>query len=44
MRISFVHAPDPRIAARKAAGPPKVADGHALLDRVEKLEAALARA
>ena len=28
MRISFVHVPHPRIAARKAAGPPKVADGH----------------
>jgi hypothetical protein len=28
MRISFVHVPHPQIAARKAAGPPKVADGH----------------
>lgn len=28
MRISFDHRPHPRIEARKAAGPPKVADGH----------------
>ncbi len=28
MYIDFVHVPHPRIAARKAAGPPKVADGH----------------
>jgi hypothetical protein len=28
MRINFLHEPDPRIDARKAAGPPKVADEH----------------
>lgn len=28
MRISFVHVPHSRIAARRGAGPPKVADGH----------------
>ena len=28
MSISFSHDPHPRVESRKAAGPPKVADGH----------------
>ena len=28
MRVSFVHQPHPRIAARRASGPPKTADEH----------------